>query len=253
MKRYSDIPRRKIISSPFADRPITSYGILAIAKKTGRCLLVQSNHSLGMAYLMHGYYQPTHFNSIKHYLTKQEADTLKKIVFNEDLELFTNQYRTMYHRDPPNNYSYQRLLDLKDDILEIDTTTCLDGVLYGIPKGRLNPKEDTIIAAIREFREETGIKIVSNINPEPYVYKTPGVAGGTYQLKCWIYELEDEVDLNTVEITDKQEICHRMWVTIPQVGDSYVEGEFNCDKELDVYIDNESTALINMYYAAQSS
>lgn len=246
MKRYADIPRRTIISSPFVDRPITSYGILAIAKKTGRSLLVQSNYSLGLSYLMHGYYQPVHFQRIKHYLTKDEANMLKRIVFNEDNELFNQQYYQMYHRMPPNDYSYQRLLDLKDDILDLDSTICLDQVLYGIPKGRLNPKEDTIIAAIREFKEETGIKIVNNINPEPYVYKTPGVAGGTYQLKCWIYEVDDEIDLNQTEITDTHEICHRKWVMVPKVGDSYIEGEFHQGDG--IYIDNESTALINMHY-----
>jgi 8-oxo-dGTP pyrophosphatase MutT (NUDIX family) len=169
----------------------------------------------------------------------------------------------MYHNKPPSIYSYQRLIDLKEDILDLDTSSCLNSVLYGIPKGRLNPKEDTIIAAIREFKEETGIKIVSNINPEPFVYKTPGVAGGTYQLKCWIYELEDEIELNDFEIRDTNEICHRLWVTVPKVGDSYVEGEFHrgdvgdgktADTIKDhIYIDNESTSLINMYYQSISS
>lgn len=227
-----------------------SYGVLAIAKTTGRCLLVQSNHSLGMAYLMHGYYQPVHFDRIKHYLTKNEASMLKQIVFNEDISLFKQIYQKMYHYEPNTLYPYYRLLDIKIDILDLDASLCLEEVLYGIPKGRLNPREDSIIAAIREFKEETGIKVINNINPEPYVYKTPGVAGGTYQLKCWIYELDDEIDLNSIEIKDKDEICHRLWLNVPNVGDSYVEGEFHAgyNQDRQYHIDNESTALINMYY-----
>lgn len=201
-----------------------------------------------MAYLIHGYYQPVHFNQIKYYLTKEETTILKRIVSDEDIELFQQQYHKMYHRDPPSLYSYHRLLDLKDDILELDIKYQLDSVLYGIPKGRINPKEDSILAAIREFKEETGISIITNINPEPITYQTEGVAGGIYQLKCWIYEVDSEIDLNETKVGDTREISNRTWVKIPKVGDSYVEGEFHKGVDQPISIDNQSVSLINIYY-----
>lgn len=251
MKKYSDIPRRNVISSPFYDRKITTYGILTHAKSTNRYLLVQGNYSLGMAYLMHGQYRPVHFDKLKYYITKKELNILKNIVFNEDSELYRNHYMVMYGREPPSLYAYGRLLDIKEDILELDIDRCLEDVLFGIPKGRLNPREDTITAAIREFTEETGIQVVKHVNPEPYVYETPGIVGNIYELKCWVYQIEDEMDLTDTEVRNKNEITERLWLSVPKLPESYVEGEFYCDSSSipgrKIYIDNESVALINKY------
>ena len=39
----------------------------------------------------------------------------------------------------------------------------------GIPKGKLEPGEDSLVGALRELEEETGIKLnLSQINPEPH-------------------------------------------------------------------------------------
>lgn len=246
---YKDLPRRTIITSPFNEKPITSYGIAVIARDTKRCLLVQSNYSIGISYLFHGFYKPVHFDKIKSYITKSEIKILKDIVSSNNIEIFNEQYKKIYNKYPSSTYSYDRLIDIKDDIIEIDSNTLLDNVLFGVPKGRNMYREKSDDTATREFNEETGFTI-NNLSKYPYKYVTPGIAGNNYELNCWIHVIDKEFDLNEEEVKDKNEICNRIWSKIPYTGDSFIEGEFHIGKTDvgDINIDNETVAFINKYY-----
>jgi len=46
--------------------------------------------------------------------------------------------------------------------------------LWAIPGGHLDPKEDLVVAAVREFGEETGIKVTADDLHQLGAYGTPG-------------------------------------------------------------------------------
>ena len=253
MNRYSDLPRRCIIASPFSNKPISSYGILVIARETNRCLLVQGNYSLGLSYLMHGYYKPVHFEAISSYLTKEEVYFLQKLVSLPKLEgikLFNQKYLEMCGSLPSSVNAYQRLTDIKQDILDIDYESALDSPLFGIPKGKKLHMEKYEDAAKREFNEETGFNIKSLDKAKLIKYRTPGITGIDYELNCWLYVVDKEFELDDSRIKDKREISRCEWVEIPRTGDSFIEGEFHKGKvgNQTVSIDNQTVVIINKYY-----
>ena len=94
-----------------------------------------------------------------------------------------------------------------------------DDDFWGIPKGLTEEDEDHLRAAVREFKEETGIKPGGEFIPLGFI-----IQKGGKKVYAWAFECPDDVP---VKITSN--ICQIEWpprsgkkITIPEVD----KGEF---------------------------
>lgn len=263
--RYSDLPRRRVFNGSFKKKTLTSYGIMAFAKDTKRWLMVRSNHSFGLAYLLFGAYRPVDIDKILSTLTKTELNRTQSIVslFNgedDDVIISRGLYDDLYieytgikNTADVKKYGYCRMCDLRDEILEYDETNLEDENAYAFPKGRQKYREDTIVSATREFFEETGISVTGSVNPTPITVSDTTFPEKQYTIKCWVYLLEKEIDLSKHDIIDTKEIKDRKWVEIPitieNKGKGNIKGlTIEADEKVEVNVGFEAASLCFKYY-----
>lgn len=217
---YDQLPQRKIIQAHFERKKIFSYGIMAFAKDTKRWLMIQPNHTFGLTMLLFGTYRPVYLEDILSNMTKKEVIKIKEIATNESMskaeELFEDLYLEYTGLMPPSYYSLYRMRDHSKFIGSFDLDVLADHQPFGFPKGKQKQGEDTIVSAAREFHEETGLKVTDNIIPQPVEYNDKRSLDRSYVAKCWIYVLNEEVDLTKYDIVDKKEVKSREWVKVSE-------------------------------------
>lgn len=215
---YDQLPQRKIIQAHFERKKIFSYGIMAYAKDTKRWLMIQPNHTFGLTMLLFGAYRPVYLEDILSNMTKPEVLKIREIVAEPSSrkaeELFEDLYMEYTGLMPPSYYSLHRMRDHARFILVFDINTLAEHQPFGFPKGKQKQGEDTIVSAAREFYEETGLKVTDSIIPQPVEYSDKRSLDRSYIAKCWIYILNEEVDLDKYEIIDKKEVKSREWVQV---------------------------------------
>ena len=258
--KYSDLPRRVIITSSHREKKINSYGILAYAKDTNRWLLIQCNYNPGLTYILYGAYRPAYIQTILLNLQLEEINSIKDIVncenYDQGLDLFTEYFKKHFLNEPTSSYAYDRLLDLKDEILEFSTESNLISSPYGVPKGRSRYKEEPFKAACREFKEETGIEIssASHVLDGTVYIENPGISGRRYNIMCWVCIFETQPPLDDFEVYDTDEIRSREWVKLDldSIPNSFVLSKYPVGKIMDdeeVFIDYEAIDLCKQAYA----
>jgi 8-oxo-dGTP pyrophosphatase MutT (NUDIX family) len=219
-KSYEDLPRRALISSAqktglkTREKKLESYGIMARIKSTNRWLLVRTRNSAALSFILHGAYQPVHLRKLLYGLTINELTTLQDIVTSGSEDHFSDYYYSVFQNHSHTDYSYKRLMDMRDDIMNFDeeNSMCQD-TSFSFPKGRRNLREDTIATASREFYEETGVTMNTVIHT-PVSYTVKGHSDRIYNIKCWISEYEKEIYLDDFNPIDTKEIAERQWVEI---------------------------------------
>jgi ADP-ribose pyrophosphatase YjhB (NUDIX family) len=168
------------------NQPITSFGCIAyriVPPTDGQMpypefLMVQRKDSLAFVEFIRGKYVLENVSYIKQLLanmTQDETDRLQTKTFSElwkdlwmygsnrcymkeqhDSENKLNQLRSGYQLVDCQTQTHQ-WIDMNSIMAEI--TTCLPETEWGFPKGRRNLMESDRNCAIREFKEETGIKV----------------------------------------------------------------------------------------------
>ena len=73
MLTYDKLSRRKIVSSPFPKKEITSHGIVGICKKTNRWLMIKPRFTTSFKYIIFGAYRRVHLLELLKNMTKSEA------------------------------------------------------------------------------------------------------------------------------------------------------------------------------------
>jgi ADP-ribose pyrophosphatase YjhB (NUDIX family) len=248
-KRYADLPRRVVISSPqksglrTREKKLISYGIMARVKDTNTWLMVKNRHSHALIFILYGAYQPVHLDELLASLTKNEHDSLKNIIIN-GLNVYMEYFKSVFNVNCSSVYGYYRLMDMDEEIVEYDKELS-NNVQFSFPKGRRNPREDTIVTACRELYEETGLKETGAIIPTPISHTVEGLAGRHYTVKCWISEYNKIIPLEGITPIDVNEISDKDWININIDVNSPLDCKHYGYRGLEkVEIDNFSIKLI---------
>ncbi len=231
-KRYIDLPNRLIISSPFCDRPLISYGIIAYCSSTRRWLLVNRRHSPEEIFMMRGSYRNCEIPRLLNGKSRDELSRDEKSIGNE--AYFRDRFiSTIGTSEKDCQYAWERFNEAQPLIsryLREISGKPTTGWLF--PKGRMfSPYETPYKCALREFQEETGISILeyssresgkSNlwkkgvhlVSPRPLVESFRASNGRIYETRCWIYVFEKEIEPPPIsDLNLPGEIGDRRWVS----------------------------------------
>ena len=144
-------------------------------------LLIQRRHSIAFMDFIRGKYKIDNIDQINSLFQYMNPDEIKSI----DTKDFDDLWKEMWNNDSTRinntreyNMAKHKFNQLKsDNNLELNLNFFINNVIslyktneWGFPKGRKNHNETPLECALREFSEETNIKLsdiklVSNINP----------------------------------------------------------------------------------------
>lgn len=132
-------------------------------------LMVQRKHSLGFGELIRGHYDPKTIESIN-YILKQMTDEEIKLIKDKSFEELWNIYWSGNGISNPKHLTEFHLSKKKFEIIKMKynhkdfVNSEYNFNEWGFPKGRRELYEDNFKCAIREFMEETDIKVINYIN-----------------------------------------------------------------------------------------
>lgn len=217
---YDQLPRRQVVTSPYPKKEIISHGIIAISQDTNRYAMIQPHYTTAIKYFVYGAYRPVHITDLLDGMTLTEVEIVQKIAQNKDSNDFANLYLSVTgnHAKKDSWYGYYRLIDLREDIISYKAIDNLPEPPYSFPKGKARPKEDSIVAANREFTEEMGIELAGCIIPKPIDYFETGLAGRNYQMRCWKCLFPTQIDLSVPNRSENREINHRAWIDVSKAN-----------------------------------
>jgi 8-oxo-dGTP pyrophosphatase MutT (NUDIX family) len=180
-------------------------------------LLIQRRHSIAFMDFIRGKYKIDNIDQINYLFQYMNPDEIKSI----DIKDFDDLWKEMWNNDSTRvnntreyNMAKNKFNQLKsDNNLELNLNFFINNVTslyktneWGFPKGRKNHSETPLECALREFSEETNIKLsdiklVSNINPiEENLLGTNGIP---YRHIYYIAETSIE---NNIQIENNNEI-----------------------------------------------
>lgn len=84
ISRYSDLPLRVIVDSPFYEQISQTYGMLVYAVSTGRWLMIQRRHSMEILLLLKGNYARELVPSLVARLTSEEQEILRSALTSRE-------------------------------------------------------------------------------------------------------------------------------------------------------------------------
>lgn len=218
-KRYSDLPRR-YVSGDNGRKPCVSYGAIVQARNTGRWCLVQRTFSPEYIELIRGTYDHVRMSEYKTGLSRSECEKFKEML-RVPIEQRRQEFEKWYRQVVMDNLVHEGYLKFTDchEMLcsEFDDFEAYyEETEWLWPKGRSNHNESQKDAATREFFEETGIrtgklKAASQITP---VESYQAMNRVTYQSKCWVFTVEEELELGTYPSSNyPTEIMDSRWMT----------------------------------------
>ena len=236
---YTSLPGRTILSSPFLDRALVSYGIIAYAEDTGRWLLVNRQHSPEFIILIRGSYRFSELDHLLAGLTVKELSKLKGVLgCSLDREqAFAALFKQTIDGSPKDKdwqYAWTRFQESFSYLQQaVQNLTGKEFTEWLWPKGRLSSNSEMPYrCAIREFSEETGIQIrltgngelklanddssssVICLNNTPLIESFRGTNGRIYETRCWVIVFSKEIPVtNIVESNRPSEIGARKWVS----------------------------------------
>ena len=180
-------------------------------------LLIQRRHSIAFMDFIRGKYKIDNIDQLNYLFQYMNPDEIISI----DTKDFDDLWKEMWNNDSTRinntreyNMAKNKFNQLKsDNNLELNLNFFINNVIslyktneWGFPKGRKNHNETSLECALREFSEETNIKLsdiklVSNINPiEENLLGTNGIP---YRHIYYIAETSIE---NNLQIENNNEI-----------------------------------------------
>jgi len=169
--------------------PITSLGAIIYKQDNGiKYLMIQRKDTLGFVEFMRGKYNlenVRYIYKIFEIMTRKERNFIESNNFddiwnslwmNKNIKQYRNEYDVSKRKFNKLKNGI-KIGDIQIDLKKLnkDTRCFWETPEWGFPKGRRNIKESDFSCAIRELKEETGIKshefnIISNINPLEEVF-----------------------------------------------------------------------------------
>jgi len=205
-------------SVSYHGNPTTSYGLIVLSVETGRWVLVQRKHSAEFLVLIRGYYRLVHLPLLISKLMPSEVEHLKRAI--AQLDYFEELYLKVLCQ-APDGLSYARLrfselLELLPGLFsKIDVSS--NTLSWSWPKGRPlvgHHKEDSLVAAKREFTEEVEVElpppllVSDQLITEQYLT----IAGKLINAHYWLYLVGEEFPITAP--TQHPEVRSRGWYSI---------------------------------------
>lgn len=200
--KYSELPRRLVIYSPFKKNAINSFGIILYSLKSHRWHLVQRLHSPEYIEIIRGSYRHSRIPILLSGLSRAENNTLVKLLDGSFEDYINEHSKTVPFGGPLDGY--EKFIDCKD-LIRIglsDLEPSYEETEWLWPKGRsISHFESPKDAAFREFKEETGIdpSKITIVHNTPIVESYTGKNDRIYQTKCWVCTIEQEPELREVD------------------------------------------------------
>lgn len=210
---------RRIISSPFDNYCIRSYGIILYCINTKKWLMVKRKDSVEYVLLMKGRYEKSEILMLMRGLTKDEIFKVK-IMLDDPKYFVTESMRTC---EKYKNYSYQTFQDsiklIRKAIEKLEQSNYnFHQLNWEWPKGMINKGENEFSCAQRELEEETGISLDNNdtsdiirLSPQRHCY-----VNKTIEVTFWFVTIHDEIPMTPPSSSDL-EVSDRRWFTSDQV------------------------------------
>ncbi len=237
------LPKRLVVSNPFFYKSLESYGFIAYCLDTQKWLCVKRFRSAGYILTMRGSYREAEISILLKDFSVTERNTLLHILESEKCDEFPNYYiKDFVHNSDKSipktildtiNYSRERLIRYREVFLDIlNKTKPLSDTEWMWPKGRLNgTTEKPLDCAIREFYEETGIRITDRkyennfiINSTSILEKYQGLTGRFYATQCWLLIFRSEIA--PPKITKPGEIGDCKWMTEEEAKNKLSESKY---------------------------
>ena len=221
-----DFPSRIILHNPFLSKPLVSYGLIVYCKSSRKWLLVKPRYSPEFILFVRGSYRKSDLKRLIMGFTLPERDMLQKILDNPEYFL-TVFYSVIWGNGKDFEYAWKRCMESLDTVQELMSESNNEGntdtsfqekSLWLWPKGRLSHiTEAPFHCAVREFQEETGLKIPNSaqlVSTDPLIESYHGNNGKTYETQCWVYIFDEEIEPPAITDLHKPgEIGDRQWVT----------------------------------------
>lgn len=208
-------------------QPITSFGIIAFTmnKQTReiKYLMIQRKHSVGFVDFVRGKY--VLHNKV------QIISLLAVMTESEHLRLVTEDFDTMWREmweGPIDESARDKLYHLRSGVATNYNMYTLGDCIkeasshwtqndWGFPKGRKNFNETDINCALREFKEETGIKsellsMITNIVPYEEIFT--GSNFKSYKHKYYLGYIENGEAVINLKGFQKDEVGDMEWKTL---------------------------------------
>lgn len=206
---------RVILDNPFAKRKIVSYGLIVVAKSTGRSIVVQRKHSVEFLAILGGCFRTGLLPFLMSEITKSEQWLLKLL-----LQLGEKYFRRLYHElnlFPAGygyawkawNHNYKRIAHLLENLKQNKELT------WTWPKGRLS-QETGYDCAHREFMEEVQVKLPPSIyrSKEPIILNLTTMCNREIESRYWLYVIDNEIELPIA--VNHPEVEDRKWVSLDE-------------------------------------
>ena len=219
---FEDFPSYIIRFNPHRQRHIMSFGIIAYCVETDKYLLVQRRYSPNYLTLLRGAYRRSNLPQLVKGMCNNEFKILRRVIYRQ---LNIHELLTIVCPGGDHDYSAMRFDNHENLILQlINKAQCdrdiLDEPEWLFPKGRPDKHENGLDAALREFREETGISPgrIRPINQWPIVDHYKADNDFIYETRYWILVFDTEPPIPTK--FQSYEVSARGWKTKDEVEEA---------------------------------
>lgn len=230
-KSYDELPIIKIKSNPFVISNSVSHGIILQAQNTQRWLVVQQRYTYAYFQIVKGkFYGGQIFDLIRR-LSYQETQKIVSLLRHCDMrsrliKLYLSIFRQVSLSEL--NYALTMLQEFSSTILNLidHNSRRKDETEWFWPKGQAQRGEESLDAALREFREEVKIDLTRKRYRviKPMHQTVVDKNGRSYRTVLWLCCIDEEFFLP--EVTKKDvEIRQRVWVTT-----EFLRQHFSSDK-----------------------
>ncbi|AHC54921.1 NUDIX hydrolase [Tunisvirus fontaine2] len=204
-------------------RPIMSYGILLYTFRKGEpvFLLCQRRHTIEFVELILSKIPKERLLSACARLTEEERQKLCEWSFDALWDDFLPQKNCRLYFDDKEEMKTRFERNKKEMVnCILSTTSSIFEPQWGFPKGKKNTKESSIVCAVREFVEETGmernrIQIVDDSNP--FIERFIGTNGKIYGSQYFLAYSDEEIKIQKKDFggvsTISEEISELKWAT----------------------------------------
>ena len=225
-----DKKHRLVLSTPFVNRSIISYGLIVYSSDTRKFVIIQRKHSVEFLLYMKGLYRLTHLPFLLSSITSDEAQLIS---LSLDPDSFHHIYFDLLDLDESSYfYAITRMTESRDYIKTLLSSLDLsqNRLAWTWPKGRISftgsEREPPFSCAKREFEEEVEISLPPPlILSKTYIIETiQTLTGRSIESRYFFYVIPFEIPLSSPD--SHPEVSDRKWVSFDECLSTLSNGPF---------------------------